>query len=121
MGQEVGLSAILPEDPVFRVAPITALADLRPHSHAGTPDYVRSDNTPPPPTRITLPSGGAKRTNGGRWGIILAVMACLIVVLFLTNLWIILVLMMLNGTTRSWLSGTLKPMALKVKAWADGG
>ncbi len=116
LSQEVGLAAALPDDPVFRVAPVTALAELRPHSHAGQPAYA------PPQSSLTahMPSGMSGNRQG-RWAILLIAATGLVFALFLTNLWIIVVLMMLNGTTRSWLSGALKPIALKAKAWADGG
>jgi hypothetical protein len=117
LSREVGLAASLPDDPVFRVAPVTAMTALRPHSNVGQPAFA------PPQTSLTarLPPGMSGSSNKqGRWATLLIAATGLVFVLFLTNLWIIILLMMLNGTTRSWLSAMLKPVALKAKAWADG-
>ncbi len=118
LSREVGLAASLPDDPVFRVAPVTAFTELRPHSHAGQPAYTPSQSSLTAHLPAGLSAGGNRQ---GRWAALLIGATGLVFVLFLTNLWIIIVLMMLNGTTRSWLSGALKPIALKAKAWADGG
>ncbi len=118
LSQEVGLAASLPDDPVFRVSPVTALADLTPHSHAGQPAYERPANSP---TLSLPPMSAADGSKHGRWIIVMMAGGAVIFTLFLTNVWIILVLAMLNAKTRSLLANALKPLALKVKAWADGG
>ena len=117
---EVGLAAQLGGDPVFMVSPVTSFTNLRPHSHAGEPPFTPRSSTPAPHIiRAEMPSATATNP-GGRWLLVLAAGIMFIGFLIMTSLWIVVLLLMVNGTTRGWVLNALKPLGQRIKSWASG-
>ena len=118
---EVGLAAQLGGDPVFMVSPVTSLTDLRPHSHAGEAAYTPAEPKRAPQVIRAQMAGPTKPpAMTGRWVVVLVGVMALIGFLIMTSLWIVVVLLLMNGTTRGWLAKGLKPLAIRIKEWAAG-
>lgn len=118
---EVGLASRLGDDPVFMVSPVTSLTDLRPHSHAGEAPFTPTPSQSAPQIiRAQMPGTAKPTAMTGRWAIVLAGCIAMIGFLIMTSLWIVVVLLLINGTTRGWLAKALKPLAIRIKEWAAG-
>jgi hypothetical protein len=117
---EVGLASRLGDDPVFMVSPVTSFTNLRPHNHGGEAAFSPQSSTPAPHIiRAEMPSAAAANP-GGRWLVVLVAAIMFIGFLIMTSLWIVVLLLMVNGTTRGWVLKTLKPLGQRIKDWASG-